>query len=77
MRAAEEHVRATGADIFIAYIQCRYAKLFEHVGWVRIGGEVEYAGTPHQLMRPSWSKAPPAAPGNRGKERPGTETARG
>jgi putative N-acetyltransferase (TIGR04045 family) len=58
VRAAEEHVRATGAKTFLAYIQCRYAKLFEHIGWVRIGGEVEYAGTPHQLMRPAWSEEP-------------------
>ena len=58
VRAAEEHVRATGSDTFLAYIQCRYVKLFEHVGWVRIGDEVEYAGTPHQLMRPSWSAEP-------------------
>ena len=58
VRAAEEHVRATGAKTFLAYIQCRYAKLFEHVGWVRVGGEVEYAGTPHQLMRPGWSEEP-------------------
>jgi putative N-acetyltransferase (TIGR04045 family) len=58
VRAAEEHVRSTGAKTFLAYIQCRYAKLFEHIGWVRIGGEVEYAGTPHQLMRPGWSEEP-------------------
>jgi putative N-acetyltransferase (TIGR04045 family) len=58
VRAAEEHVRSTGANTFLAYIQCRYAKLFEHIGWVRIGGEVEYAGTPHQLMRPGWSEEP-------------------
>jgi len=58
VRAAEEHVRATGAKTFLAYIQCRYAKLFEHIGWVPIGGEVEYAGTPHQLMRPGWSEEP-------------------
>jgi len=58
VRAAEEHVRATGATTFLAYIQCRYVKLFEHIGWVRIGGEVEYAGTPHQLMRPGWSDEP-------------------
>jgi len=25
---------------------------------VRIGEEVEYAGTPHQLMRPGWSEEP-------------------
>lgn len=59
VRAAEEHVRATGATTFLAYIQCRYAPLFEHIGWVRVGGEVEYAGTPHQLMRPPWSMEPP------------------
>ena len=58
VRAAEEHVRASGAVRFFAYIQCRYAKLFEHIGWVRIGDEVDYAGTPHQLMRPSWSLEP-------------------
>jgi putative N-acetyltransferase (TIGR04045 family) len=58
VRAAEENVRAAGAKTFLAYIQCRYAKLFEHIGWVRIGGEVEYAGTPHQLMRPGWSEQP-------------------
>jgi putative N-acetyltransferase (TIGR04045 family) len=59
VRAAEEHVRATGATTFLAYIQCRYAPLFEHIGWVRVGGEVEYAGTPHQLMRPAWSAETP------------------
>jgi putative N-acetyltransferase (TIGR04045 family) len=58
VRAAEEHVRATGTSTFLAYVQCRYAKLFEHIGWVRIGGEVAYAGTPHQLMRPAWSDEP-------------------
>ncbi len=58
VRAAEEQVRATGATTFLAYIQCRYVKLFEHIGWVRFGGEVEYAGTPHQLMRPAWSTEP-------------------
>jgi putative N-acetyltransferase (TIGR04045 family) len=58
VRAAEEHVRATGATRFFAYIQCRYVKLFEHVGWVRIGEQIDYAGTPHQLMRPSWSLEP-------------------
>jgi len=68
VRAAEEHVRATGAKWFLAYIQCRYAKLFEHIGWVRIGGEVEYAGTPHQLMRPAWSEEPPAVAGTAGAE---------
>lgn len=59
VRAAEEQVRATGAKTFLAYIQWRYAPLFEHIGWVRVGGEVEYAGTPHQLMRPAWSAEPP------------------
>jgi len=58
VRAAEEHVRAAGAKTFLAYIQCRYARLFEHIGWVRVGEEVEYAGTPHQLMRPAWSAEP-------------------
>lgn len=58
VRAAEAHVRATGATTFLAYVQCRYAKLFEHIGWVRIGGAVEYAGAPHQLMRPGWSDEP-------------------
>jgi putative N-acetyltransferase (TIGR04045 family) len=58
VRAAEEHVRATGTNTFLAYVQCRYAKLFEHIGWVRIGGPVSYAGTPHQLMRPAWSDEP-------------------
>lgn len=58
VRSAEEHVRAAGATTFLAYVQARHAKLFEHIGWVRVGGEVEYVGSPHQVMRPGWSRDP-------------------
>ena len=58
VRAAEAAVQERGARTFLAFIQCRYVRLFEHIGWVAIGESVEYAGAPHQLMRPSWSQHP-------------------
>lgn len=58
VRTAEEEVRRRGARVFLAYIQPQNVRFFEHVGWVHVGDLVEYAGVPHQLMRPAWSEEP-------------------
>lgn len=58
VRKAEELVREQRVEVFLGHIQLPTVRFFEHIGWVAVGEPREYAGRPHQLMRPGWSLAP-------------------
>jgi putative N-acetyltransferase (TIGR04045 family) len=58
VRTAEELVRERGVQVFLGYIQLPTVRFFEHLGWVKVGEPQDYAGRPHQLMRPGWSLEP-------------------
>jgi len=64
VRTAERLMRDRGVRVFLGYIQLQIVHFFEHIGWVRIGEPVMYAGVPHQLMRPAWGDDPTENPGH-------------
>ncbi len=58
VRTAEELVSQRGVRVFLGYIQLPTVRFFEHIGWVKVGAPVTFAGKPHQPMRPGWSLEP-------------------
>lgn len=58
VRTAEELVRDRGVRVFLGHIQLPIVRFFEHLGWQKVGEPADFAGIPHQLMRPAWGSEP-------------------
>jgi len=58
VRKAEELVKERGVKTFVGHIQLPTVRFFEHLDWLKVGEPSDYAGRPHQLMRPPWSLEP-------------------
>lgn len=63
-KLAENEMMARGVAQFLAYIQQRNVRFFEHLQWTRLGAPVDHCGKRHQIMRASLAKVWPLPAGS-------------